>query len=471
MTECVIYCRISRDITGKAAGIERQETACRELATNLGLQVARVFTDNDISAYSGKPRPGFEAMIDYIEHSEVHHIPAWHIDRLYRRVAELNRITSLVRDHTITIQTVKAGELDLSTAQGILNAEIAASVAGYEVRHQIERQKASHVSRAAKGTWRGGVPPYGLRTTSEKGVLELDPVAAKHVRTAAQMVLEGRTLMSICRVLDEAGAVPPSNRATAGRPNRKWRAKIIRGILKTPTIAGLSHRNGEIVGKAAWPAVIDETTWRSVCHILDDPTRVTHAPEPRKWQGSGVYYCGKCGSKLSTGKSKANGGKVRAYNCKNCYGITRRVDLVDQVVDAVILGYLDMPENRLKIMGSQESKESVDIEALMNEKLELSERNNQLATMFTDGEITAKQLAAGTERVKVRVAEIDRKLSAARAVSTLADLVLSGEQLKERWNDMPAEVRGNVIAELVKVTIMPAKSFKFDPQNVRFEWL
>jgi DNA invertase Pin-like site-specific DNA recombinase len=56
----VIYTRISKDRTGAGLGVERRTEDCRELADRLGLTVADVLTDNDMSAYKRKKRPGYE---------------------------------------------------------------------------------------------------------------------------------------------------------------------------------------------------------------------------------------------------------------------------------------------------------------------------------------------------------------------------------------------------------------------------
>ena len=45
-----IYCRISNDPEGRELGVERQEEDARLLAARLGLDVVKVFTDNDVSA-------------------------------------------------------------------------------------------------------------------------------------------------------------------------------------------------------------------------------------------------------------------------------------------------------------------------------------------------------------------------------------------------------------------------------------
>ncbi len=59
-----IYVRISRDRTGEEVGIDRQERECRALWEARGWTVTGVYPDGDISACSGKHRPGGARMLD-----------------------------------------------------------------------------------------------------------------------------------------------------------------------------------------------------------------------------------------------------------------------------------------------------------------------------------------------------------------------------------------------------------------------
>ena len=59
-----IYCRISDDRDGTGLGVERQEIDCRKYATEHSLGDIEIFIDNDISAFSGKKRPQYLAMMD-----------------------------------------------------------------------------------------------------------------------------------------------------------------------------------------------------------------------------------------------------------------------------------------------------------------------------------------------------------------------------------------------------------------------
>jgi len=112
-----VYTRISRDFTGAGAGVARQEQDCREKAHALGWDVAEVYADNDISAYSGKRRPRYEAILDAIRTGQIDGVIVWHTDRLYRRVTDLEEYISVCGGERrgIPTYTVKAeGSLDLA---------------------------------------------------------------------------------------------------------------------------------------------------------------------------------------------------------------------------------------------------------------------------------------------------------------------------------------------------------------------
>src|SRR3954447_23762852 len=96
-----IYARISRDREGAGLGVERQEADCRALAKRLGWEVVAVYVDNDISAYSGKPRPQYRAMLDAVRARQVQGIVAWHSDRLHRRPTELEEFITLAEERNL----------------------------------------------------------------------------------------------------------------------------------------------------------------------------------------------------------------------------------------------------------------------------------------------------------------------------------------------------------------------------------
>ena len=108
-----LYTRISQDATGERAGVTRQLDDCSTLAKKIGATVVAHFDDNDISAFNGKTRPGFEAMLEPLKRGEADTVIVWHPDRLYRSMKDLERLIDVVDTNDITIRTVNGGDMDL----------------------------------------------------------------------------------------------------------------------------------------------------------------------------------------------------------------------------------------------------------------------------------------------------------------------------------------------------------------------
>jgi site-specific DNA recombinase len=145
----IIYTRISKDKTGAGLGVDRQEQDCRELAARLGWEVVGHHSDNDISAYSGKPRPGYQALLSDLQERRADAVIVWHTDRLHRRQMELEGYIEVCQPRDIPTETVMAGKFDLATSSGRMIARILGAVAHEEVEHMIERQRAAKLQAAA----------------------------------------------------------------------------------------------------------------------------------------------------------------------------------------------------------------------------------------------------------------------------------------------------------------------------------
>ena len=449
-----IYCRISKDHSGQKEGIERQKKDCAEFAEQHGLQVAETYQDNDISAFSGAHRPGYEQMLQDIKAGRIKGVICWHLDRLYRRSIDLEGLVDLVEETGVEVRSVKAGDLDLNTATGRMMARMVATIANYEVDHAIERQVASHESRAADGKYRGGYITYGYEKGDTPGTLKVVEHEAKIIQEAVRDVLAGKTLLSIVRHLNRRG-VPTKN-------NTRWRSSTVRKALLNPDIAALATYRGEIVGKAQWEPIIEEDDWYAARSILTDPARRTQQGTERRWQGSGVYECGKCGGKMFQ--------RSGAYLCFSCWGVSRHRDRVDALIDELVVTYLSQPENQLHIAGKAEGS-GEDVAGLLEERRILVARKDSLGEMFASGLIDRSQLVTGTREVGRRIEDLDGRISAARQESPVLGLVLGGDDLRERWGAMSADMRAGIIDSLVRVTILPAKSGPgFDPSLIRIEW-
>ncbi|WFR72492.1 recombinase family protein [Prescottella defluvii] len=269
-TSCGIYVRISQDRRGDAAGVQRQEEACRERAAMLGWEVVHVYSDNDLSAYSGSRRPAYTQLLADIESGRIQGLLAWHPDRLHRRPIEHEHFIDLVERKSLKIQTIAAGHYDLSTPSGRMFARSLSAYARMESEHKGQRIAESRKQKAREGKHHGGVRPFGF----DKDGVTIREEEAREVAKAADEVIAGVSLRAIVRDLNERGVPTASGRG-------RWTSTVLRAILISPRAAGMSSWHGEIVGKAVWPALIAEERWRAVVAILTNPTRrTTNLGEP-----------------------------------------------------------------------------------------------------------------------------------------------------------------------------------------------
>lgn len=461
-----IYTRISKDLRQRA-GVERQLAECEQLCADRGYTVVSRHEDNDISAFSGKPRPGYESMLKEIERGGVDVVVCWHTDRLYRRPKDLETLIDLCESKQISVETVNAGGLDLSTSSGRLIARQLAIFSGYEVEHQIERQKAAHDSRAAQGRFRGGKIPFGFIRGDEPGTLKHHPIQAPALRKAARDLINGRTAMSIAREWVQTGVV-----VVDGTTRNKWGAAHVRRRLTNPKIAGFEHHHGELFKATGWEPIVDESTWRVVCGILKDPKRNVSHTQERRWLGSGLFICGNCGSKLGTVKrAKKRSPATRSYFCYSCTKLSRSMLKVDAVVVGVVLSYLE--RERLHVLSSirEATEDGESLEQLQMKRQAAESRKAELARLFAKGVLSGAQLEAGTAEIDKEINGISSKIGKLQADSPTA-MLLSFDDLRKGWEGLTVDQQSLVISELVEVTIMPTerRGGDLDPNEIKIEW-
>src|SRR5205823_7976570 len=125
---------------------------------SLGWRVEEVYTDNDLSAYSGRRRPAYEQLWEDVRSGRIDAVIAYHSKRLYRRLTNLEDLITLAETVHVPIKTVASGDIDLSTAAGRAYARILAALGQMEAEESGER-----ISRAKKGAREAGKHQGGGR--------------------------------------------------------------------------------------------------------------------------------------------------------------------------------------------------------------------------------------------------------------------------------------------------------------------
>ncbi|MGW5175940.1 recombinase family protein [Streptomyces sp. NPDC004082] len=530
VVRCFIYARISEDREGAHLATERQIDDCTALAEQLSTpqveyRIVRTFEDNDLSAYTGKPRPDYQEMLTALRNGEGDCVLSWHTDRLHRSPVELEEYIDVCGPAGIDTRTVKAGQLDLSTATGRMIARQLGVQARYEVERMIERSRRARDQKVERGQYSGGPRPFGyepdgvtprtlqcqdcqqtgpdgftlrrqcdgcgavdqftprlackeceatdtLQTTfvctdCGTGARFAEGSEAAAIVHACEALLAGASLNSLAGQITAAGLHTSHGKQQRG-PN-------LRAILLKPRNAGLMKHRGEIVGRADWMPLVDEAMWRSVVAVLEDPARMPSASNARKHLGSNIYRCGVCGATLkASSKSNRRGGGTRpVYRCRVKDCVTRDLPDLDNYV---MLRLMDrLAADPADLFAHRE--DPVDVRAVQGEMRAARRRLDELAKALGDGEMDMQEWRAAAGPARTRLQAAEEKMKSAVTRNPAAELV-GAEDPALVWNapEFDLSRKRAVIDYLMTVTVHPARRGRlpggayFDASTVQVEW-
>lgn len=467
-TSTAIYCRISQDRQGAGLGVQRQEEDCRALAKRKLWTVGEVYVDDDVSAYSGKPRPAWNRLVADVRSGTVKAITAWHVDRLTRAPRELEDVIGLAEQYGLQLATV-GGEIDLATSSGRLGARIAGVVARHESEHKAERQRRACLQAAEAGKVSGGgMRPFGY--ADDKVTVVEDE--AEIVRECAARLLGGWSLSAVCTELAARDVRTPQG--------NYWQPRTLRRLLASARISGRREHSprpsgssgtrpllGTITAVALWPAIISVEDSDRLRTLLSDPARRRRfdGSTGRKYLLSGLLRCGKCGAGM-VGRPR---GSTPRYVCPNtpggtsCGGMATVAAATDDLIRDMVLAALASPALAEHLTG-----DSADTSRKLAEERELLA---DLAGMLGRKELSRDEWQAARTPMLGRIEELERELHEHASATALADVDLAGD-LHAAWESWPVGKRRAVVAAVVeRITCHPANpALRWDPDRFEVTW-
>jgi site-specific DNA recombinase len=473
-----IYARISQDRVGAGLGVARQREDCQRLITDRGWQLVAIYEDNDISAYSGKLRPGYRRLVEDIHTGRLDAVVAWHTDRLHRSPRELEEWIDACEQRNVITVTVRAGEIDLATAAG----RMVARMLGAAARHESE-QKGERVRRAREQAARAGKPHgdlgYGYQRDPVTGAWQINPDQAAIVTEIARRLLAGEPLHAVARDLNRRGV------ATYRHAPHGWRAPNIRQMITAARLCGwrewtpASTRGGrgrgrglgELVAAGGWPAILTREDTETLRRLLTDPARRTGGRAVQHLL-SGILRCGRCGSPMYNNQPTRG---TRRYHCPSGAGLPNCGRLAinapaadDHVTRALFLALTDAPL-RPADPDTDSSHEQVVLAAIDTD----NHRLDELAADYAEARITR------TEWLRVRdiiAARIDNNLATLRDQrrgAVLRQLPTAATEIAAAWPQMTLHERRAVITAVIDHVIVHPRarpSRTFDPARLEIIW-
>jgi len=415
--------------------------------------VAEVYSDNDLSAYSGKPRPAYKRMLADIASGSIDAVVCWHLDRLHRSPKELEHFFEVCDRAGLRHMATVTGDVDLSTDDGRFHARIMGAVARKSSDDSSRRLKRKMESLAQSGQFKGGKRPFGF----EPDGTTLRSEEADLVREAARRILAGESMRGICGEWNRAGVA-----------DRRWEPQALKRILLAPRVAGLREYKGEVVGNAVWSEIIDQATWERLRGLLSDPGRTQH--RARSYLLTGTAFCSLCGGRMV---ARPRIDKTRAYVCGpdtgGCNKVSIKAEPLEELVAEAILVALDSPAlaEALRAASGEDDAQQDLLASLQSDQTAL----DQLAKdHYADRLIGRSEYLAARDALERRVGATRKALERNSGAGVLASISTG---IRDAWESRGFDWRRTLIgAVLERVVVRPAKRGypKFDPDRVELMW-
>ena len=465
-TRAAVYVRISRDRHGDMLGVQRQEPPCRVLCDRLGWEVAEVYTDDDVSAYSGRRRPAYEQMLVDIRSGHINAIVAWAADRLTRRPIENEAIIDLAEKCGVKLATV-AGEYDLASPSGRLHFRQLGIIARYESEHRAERLRLKHAELARAGKVSGaGTRPFGY----EHDRLTVREDEATLIREATRRLLAGESSRSILRDWNSREITTPT-----GRP---WTNSAFVRMLRSARIAGKREHHGVVVADAVWPAIITEAEHVQLVTVLDGRRSWGPlTPRVRRYLLTGFLVCGRCGARLI---AQPRMDRVRSYACAvgagraGCGRTTRLAEPLEAHIQDMVLAALDSSDMLVALRAARGEASEVAVDDLLQRLRADEAQLEELGRDYADRLITREAFFVAQQRIADRLETTRREFSrvtqdqAAPAIPDGGAAVLRGA-----WDRADLDWRRALVALVLdRVVLHPCVRGRrdFDPTRVEVIW-
>jgi hypothetical protein len=154
-----------------------------------------------------------------------------------------------------------------------------------------------------------------------------------------------------------------------------------------------------------------------------------------------MLRCGRCGNRLFSQARHVNpDNRVRRYVCLKgpdhggCGRLTVVAQPVEQLLTDAVLTRLDSPRLAEALAGN--SSPDRDVAALAATVEEDQARLEELAGLYADGAITAREWITARDPITARIQQARRAIAQATDTSAVSELAGTGGMLRGQWGNL-----------------------------------
>lgn len=451
------------------------------------LPITEADYDLDVSgAVSPFDRPGLGRWLKPDRLDQWDAICAAKLDRISRSLFDFTTFVHWLEAHDKSL-IILDPELDLTTKEGRVMANILMTFAEYEREVIGSRVKDAYDRLLASGKYVGGMVPFGYRPVKlgKNWGFEIDPVYGPLVAEMARRFLAYESLGSIAKWLTDSGTPSPKDiirmrsKSPKVRANVKglpWQPGVVRMIISGLASLGavtnakgepLRDEQGMVIYRAAPVLADDPVDARAVYEKVN--LRISQTPKPVRVNSTPllqIAFCADCGGPMhstatnrpSTPSDRKGEQVMYTYRYYTCYNSRGNVGLCEQgkkvraqeLDDAVFDTLLDVVGHMELTTESIESGRDYaeDISRLIDQLSHL-EKEIRLAR------IARKDTADLAALKDVAEAELDR-LAAIEPEPAKIRRVRTGETFRQWWDrHSPAERNAFLRQQEVRAVVSP----------------
>ena len=288
-----LYARVSSDRQDVDLSVAAQLRALRDYAERNGYLVVREYVDEAESGLIAD-RPQFSRMLEEGSKPEApfKEILVWKFSRFTRKREHAVAFKSMLRRRGIRVVSITEQADDTPT--GKLLEAIIESVDEFYSENLAQEVSRGMREAASRGFWMTSYAPYGYKKVhvqdgaKTRPRLELNPPSDAVVRRIFDMVLHGKSILDVTKVLNAEG-IPTTN-------GKKWLKTTINTMLAneayTGTLVwGANARNGTppVRIENAFPAIVSQQEFRKVRRLLK--SRAPSKVNPRRASSAYLLSC------------------------------------------------------------------------------------------------------------------------------------------------------------------------------------
>jgi len=436
-----------------------------------------------------------------------------HVDRLYRRVTDYLELSEALAKANCWVKSINTSDLRPNDAGTKVLNTVMAAIAENESELKTVRLVDRHRTIAEEGGYSGGPRPYGYRPDGNGGLVIVRD-EAEVIRDAAERVLGGESVASICSDLNRRGVQTISakewragdlhqtikgvangritltrqERAVIRRAERRmeagdplsavcadltakevpvisrsvWRTPTLRAVLTSARVAGKRAYVGkesrdkgkpaaeQFVTDARWPAILPEPTWVALRRVIADPARQGKRSTPHRYMLTGGIA--RCGlcGQPLHARRKQSGARAMACIASVDKDGCGGLEVVAEPVERFVRKYVTDQFSSGEVERFVDEKPPADAEHILIEMRRIENDVADLEAQVRAGDLGAAQFGRMNGGMQEDLRQLEAEFAMLTKASAGARFVGRGDLLERSWDDLSLSAQRAIIGSVVE---------------------